>query len=168
MIHSQCYTSKQATAVSNWRPVEPLNGSEGCSIPEAQQRSFKWKRRDLTPTVDGLKNSSFFDAQPGQEGLRVAHFPRAISIPNPSCAHTTGKRQKRPSGKNLAHRMEDFRYGSLLGDRRRGGVQVTPFVVGPAVPHSYATRTEDLKEACRSAFTPFPSGFCLRESQVAH
>jgi aspartate aminotransferase len=62
----------------------------------------------------------------------------------PSCAGTMGKTA--PSGKTLAT-DEDF-VTELLEAEGVAVVQGTPFGVGPAFRISYATKTEDLEEAC--------------------
>jgi len=63
----------------------------------------------------------------------------------PSCAGTIGKTA--PSGKKLSN-DEDF-VTELLESEGVAVVQGTPFGVGPAFRISYATKTEDLEEACR-------------------
>ena len=63
----------------------------------------------------------------------------------PSCAGTIGKTA--PTGKKLAT-DEDF-VTELLEAEGVAVVQGTAFGLGPAFRISYATRTEDLEEACR-------------------
>ena len=63
----------------------------------------------------------------------------------PSCAGTMGKTA--PTGKKLAT-DEDF-VTELLEAEGVAVVQGTAFGLGPAFRISYATKTEDLEEACR-------------------
>ena len=84
------------------------------------------------------------DAEPG-EGVSSARGRKARLYVYPSCADTIGK--KAPSGKKLAT-DEDF-VTELLEAEGVAVVQGTPFGLGPAFRISYATKTEDLEEACR-------------------
>ena len=63
----------------------------------------------------------------------------------PSCARTIGKTA--PSGKRL-ERDDDF-VTELLEAEGVAVVQGSAFGAGPAFRISYATKTEDLEEACR-------------------
>ena len=63
----------------------------------------------------------------------------------PSCAGAMGRAA--PSGKKLGS-DEDF-VTELLDTEGVAVVQGTPFGIGPAFRISYATKTEDLEEACR-------------------
>src|SRR5213075_3123909 len=63
----------------------------------------------------------------------------------PSCAGTMGKTTA--GGKKLG--TDEDVVTELLETEGVAVVQGTPFGVGPAFRISYATRTEDLEEACR-------------------
>jgi len=128
MIQSQ--STSNPTAVSQWAAVEALNGPKDF-IPK-HNKIFK-ERRDLC--VSMLNQAKGLEC-PRPEGAFYVY---------PSCAGTIGK--KAPSGKKLAT-DEDF-VTELLESEGVAVVQGTPFGVGPAFRISYATKTEDLEEACR-------------------
>ncbi|MBV8840540.1 MAG: pyridoxal phosphate-dependent aminotransferase [Alphaproteobacteria bacterium] len=128
MIQSQ--STSNPTAVSQWAAVEALNGPQDF-IPK-HNKIFK-ERRDLC--VSMLNQAKGIEC-PRPEGAFYVY---------PSCAGTIGK--KAPSGKKLAT-DEDF-VTELLESEGVAVVQGTPFGVGPAFRISYATKTEDLEEACR-------------------
>jgi len=128
MIQSQ--STSNPTAVSQWAAVEALNGPKDF-IPK-HNAIFK-ERRDL---VVSMLNQAKGIECPRPEGAFYVY---------PSCAGTIGK--KAPSGKQLAT-DEDF-VTELLESEGVAVVQGTPFGVGPAFRISYATKTEDLEEACR-------------------
>ena len=128
MIQSQ--STSNPTAVSQWAAVEALDGPHDY-IPK-HNAIFK-ERRDL---VVSMLNQAKGIECPRPEGAFYVY---------PSCAGTIGK--KAPSGKKLGT-DEDF-VSELLDAEGVAVVQGTPFGVGPAFRISYATKTDDLEEACR-------------------
>lgn len=128
MIQSQ--STSNPPAVSQWASVEALNGPQDF-IPK-HNKIFK-DRRDLC--VSMLNQS---------KGLHCPK-PEGAFYVYPSCAGTMGRTA--PSGKKLAT-DEDF-VTELLEAEGVAVVQGTPFGLGPAFRISYATKTEDLEEACR-------------------
>src|SRR5437588_1801561 len=128
MIQSQ--STSNPTAVSQWAAVEALDGPKDF-IPK-HNKVFK-ERRDL---VVSMLNQAKGIECPRPEGAFYVY---------PSCAGTMGKTT--PSGKKLGN-DEDF-VTELLETEGVAVVQGTPFGVGPAFRISYATKTEDLEEACR-------------------
>jgi aspartate aminotransferase len=128
MIQSQ--STSNPTAVSQWAAVEALDGPQDF-IPK-HNAIFK-ERRDLCV---GMLNQAKGIKCPKPEGAFYVY---------PSCAGTIGKTA--PSGKKLATDL-DF-VTELLETEGVAVVQGTPFGVGPAFRISYATKTEDLEEACR-------------------
>jgi aspartate aminotransferase len=128
MIQSQ--STSNPSAVSQWAAVEALNGVQDF-IPK-HNAIFK-ERRDLC--VSMLNQS---------RGLKCP-MPEGAFYVYPSCAGTIGRTA--PSGKKL-ETDEDF-VTELLEAEGVAVVQGTPFGVGPAFRISYATKTEDLEEACR-------------------
>ena len=128
MIQSQ--STSNPSAVSQWAAVEALNGVQDF-IPK-HNAIFK-ERRDLC--VSMLNQS---------RGLKCP-TPEGAFYVYPSCAGAIGRTA--PSGKKL-ETDEDF-VTELLEAEGVAVVQGTPFGVGPAFRISYATKTEDLEEACR-------------------
>jgi len=128
MIQSQSTTNP--AAVSQWAAVEALNGPKDF-IPK-HNKIFK-ERRDLVVSMLNQAN-----------GLKCP-TPEGAFYVYPSCAGTIGKTA--PSGKKLAG-DEDF-VTELLETEGVAVVQGTAFGLGPAFRISYATKTEDLEEACR-------------------
>ena len=128
MIQSQ--STSNPSAVSQWAAVEALNGVQDF-IPK-HNAIFK-ERRDLC--VSMLNQS---------RGLKCP-TPEGAFYVYPSCAGTIGRTT--PSSKKL-ETDEDF-VTELLEAEGVAVVQGTPFGVGPAFRISYATKTEDLEEACR-------------------
>jgi aspartate aminotransferase len=128
MIQSQ--STSNPTAVSQWAAVEALDGPKDF-IPK-HNAIFK-ERRDLC--VSMLNQAKGLEC-PRPEGAFYVY---------PSCAGTIGKTA--PSGRRLGT-DEDF-VTELLESEGVAVVQGTPFGVGPAFRISYATKTEDLEEACR-------------------
>jgi aspartate aminotransferase len=128
LIQSQ--STSNPTAVSQWAAVEALDGPQDF-IPK-HNAVFK-ERRDL---VVSMLNQANGIKCPKPEGAFYVY---------PSCAGTMGKTA--PTGKKLAT-DEDF-VTELLDAEGVAVVQGTAFGVGPAFRISYATRTEDLEEACR-------------------
>ena len=128
MLQSQ--STSNPVAVSQWASVEALNGPQDF-IPK-HNAIFK-ERRDLCVSMLNQSN-----------GLKCPK-PEGAFYVYPSCAGTMGKTA--PSGKKLAT-DEDF-VTELLEAEGVAVVQGTPFGFGPAFRISYATKTEDLEEACR-------------------
>jgi aspartate aminotransferase len=128
MIQSQSTTNP--AAVSQWAAIEALNGPKDF-IPK-HNKIFK-ERRDL---VVSMLNQANGIKCPTPEGAFYVY---------PSCAGTIGKAA--PSGKKLAS-DEDF-VTELLETEGVAVVQGTAFGLGPAFRISYATKTEELEEACR-------------------
>src|SRR5882724_9580429 len=128
MIQSQ--STSNPTAVSQWAAVEALEGPQDFI---AKHNAIFKERRDLC--VSMLNQAKGLEC-PRPEGAFYVY---------PSCASTMGKTA--PSGKKLGT-DEDF-VTELLETEGVAVVQGTPFGVGPAFRISYATKTEDLEEACR-------------------
>jgi len=128
MIQSQ--STSNPPAVSQWASVEALDGPQ--DFIAKHNKIFK-ERRDLC--VSMLNQA---------RGLHCPK-PEGAFYVYPSCAGAIGKTA--PSGKTLAT-DEDF-VSELLETEGVAVVQGTPFGYGPAFRISYATKTEDLEEACR-------------------
>jgi aspartate aminotransferase len=128
MIQSQ--STSNPAAVSQWASVEALDGPQ--DFIAKHNKIFK-ERRDLCVSMLNQSN-----------GLQCPK-PEGAFYVYPSCAGTMGKTA--PSGKKLAS-DEDF-VTELLEAEGVAVVQGTPFGLGPAFRISYATKTEDLEEACR-------------------
>ena len=128
MIQSQ--STSNPAAVSQWAAVEALNGPQDF-IPK-HNKVFK-ERRDLVVSMLNQAN-----------GLKCP-MPEGAFYVYPSCAGTIGR--KASTGKTLAS-DEDF-VTELLEAEGVAVVQGTAFGLGPAFRISYATKTEDLEEACR-------------------
>ena len=128
MIQSQ--STSNPTAVSQWASVEALEGPQDF-IPR-HNKIFK-ERRDL---VVSMLNQA--------KGLRCPK-PEGAFYVYPSCADTIGKTAA--SGKQIAN-DEDF-VTELLEAEGVAVVHGSAFGLGPAFRISYATKTEDLEEACR-------------------
>jgi aspartate aminotransferase len=128
MIQSQ--STSNPTAVSQWAAVEALDGPQDF-IPK-HNKIFK-ERRDL---VVSMLNQA--------KGLKCPK-PEGAFYVYPSCADAIGKAS--PSGKTLAT-DEDF-VTELLEAEGVAVVHGSAFGLGPAFRISYATKTEDLEEACR-------------------
>src|ERR1700724_3208944 len=128
MIQSQ--TTSNPTAVAQWAAVEALEGPPDF-IPK-HNAIFK-ERRDLC--VSMLNQA---------RGI-LCPKPEGAFYLSPSCAGTMGRTA--PTGKELVA-DEDF-VSELLVTEGVAVVQGTPFGFGPAFRISYATKTEDVEEACR-------------------
>ena len=128
MLQSQ--STSNPVAVSQWASVEALNGPQDFI---AKHNAIFKERRDLCVSMLNQTN-----------GLKCPN-PEGAFYVYPSCAGTMGKTA--PSGKKLAT-DEDF-VTELLEAEGVAVVQGTPFGFGPAFRISYATKTEDLEEACR-------------------
>jgi aspartate aminotransferase len=128
MLQSQ--STSNPAAASQWASVEALNGPQDFI---AKHNAIFKERRDLCVSMLNQSN-----------GLKCPK-PEGAFYVYPSCAGTMGKTA--PSGKKLAT-DEDF-VSELLESEGVAVVQGTPFGYGPAFRISYATKTEDLEEACR-------------------
>ncbi|HET7682000.1 MAG TPA: pyridoxal phosphate-dependent aminotransferase [Xanthobacteraceae bacterium] len=128
MIQSQ--STSNPTAVSQWASVEALDGPQDF-IPR-HNKIFK-ERRDL---VVSMLNQA--------KGLKCPK-PEGAFYVYPSCADAIGKTAA--SGKQIAN-DEDF-VTELLEAEGVAVVHGSAFGLGPAFRISYATKTEDLEEACR-------------------
>jgi aspartate aminotransferase len=128
MIQSQ--STSNPAAVSQWASVEALNGPQ--DFIAKHNKIFK-ERRDL---VVSMLNQANGIKCPTPEGAFYVY---------PSCAGTMGKTA--PTGKKLTT-DEDF-VTELLEAEGVAVVQGAAFGLGPAFRISYATKTEDLEEACR-------------------
>jgi aspartate aminotransferase len=128
MLQSQ--STSNPTAVSQWASVEALDGPQDFI---AQHNKIFKERRDLC--VSMLNQA---------KGLHCPK-PEGAFYVYPSCAGAIGKTA--PTGKRIES-DQDF-VTELLEAEGVAVVQGTPFGYGPAFRISYATRTEDLEEACR-------------------
>jgi aspartate aminotransferase len=128
MIQSQSTTNP--AAASQWAAVEALNGPQDFI---AKHNTIFKERRDLC--VSMLNQAS---------GIKCP-MPEGAFYVYPSCEGTMGKTA--PSGKKLGS-DEDF-VTELLEAEGVAVVHGSAFGLGPAFRISYATRTEDLEEACR-------------------
>jgi aspartate aminotransferase len=128
MIQSQSTTNP--AAASQWAAVEALNGPQDFI---AKHNKIFQERRDLV--VSMLNQAS---------GIKCP-MPEGAFYVYPSCAGTMGKTT--PGGKTLAT-DEDF-VSELLEAEGVAVVHGSAFGLGPAFRISYATKTEDLEDACR-------------------
>jgi aspartate aminotransferase len=126
----QSQSTSNPAAVSQWASVEALNGPQ--DFIAKHNKIFK-ERRDL---VVSMLNQATGIKCPTPEGAFYVY---------PSCAGCMGKTV--PTGKKLAS-DQDF-VTELLEAEGVAVVQGTAFGLGPAFRISYATKTEDLEEACR-------------------
>jgi aspartate aminotransferase len=133
LIKAMATLQSQAThapcSISQWAAVEALDGPQDF-IPK-HNKVFK-ERRDL---VVGMLNQA--------KGI-ICPKPEGAFYVFPSCAGTIGKAA--PSGRTLA--SDDDFVTELLDAEGVAVVQGSAFGCGPAFRISYATRTEDLEEAC--------------------
>ena len=127
MLQSQSTTNP--AAVSQWAAVEALNGPQ--DFIAAHNKVFK-ERRDL---VVSMLNQASGIKCPTPEGAFYVY---------PSCEGTMGRTA--PSGKKLAT-DEDF-VTELLEAEGVAVVHGSAFGLGPAFRISYATKQDDLEEAC--------------------
>src|SRR5262244_3128985 len=130
MATLQSQSTTNANAAAQWASVAALDGPQDF-IPKHNQ-VFK-ERRDLCV---GMLNQS--------KGLKCPK-PEGAFYVYPSCAGTIGRTA--PSGHKLVT-DEDF-VTELLEAEGVAVVQGTPFGFGPAFRISYATKTEEVEEACR-------------------
>src|SRR5215813_9742571 len=128
MIQSQ--STSNPTAVAQWAAVEALDGPK--DFIAKHNKIFK-ERRDLCVS---MLNQARGIQCPKPEGAFYVY---------PSCAGTIGRTA--PTGHKLVT-DEDF-VTELLEAEGVAVVQGTPFGFGPAFRISYATKTEDVEEACR-------------------
>jgi len=128
MIQSQ--STSNPTAVSQWAALEALEGPQDFI---ARHNVIFKERRDLCVS---MLNQARGIQCPKPEGAFYVY---------PSCAGTIGRTA--PTGKELAT-DQDF-VTELLEAEGVAVVQGTPFGFGPAFRISYATKTEDVEEACR-------------------
>ncbi|HWV51108.1 pyridoxal phosphate-dependent aminotransferase, partial [Pseudorhodoplanes sp.] len=128
MLQSQ--STSNPSAVSQWAAVEALEGPQ--DFIAANNKVFK-ERRDL---VVSMLNQANGIKCPTPEGAFYVY---------PSCAGTIGRTA--PTGKVLKT-DEDF-VTELLEAEGVAVVQGSAFGLGPAFRISYATKTEDLDEACQ-------------------
>ena len=128
MLQSQ--STSNPAAVSQWASVEALEGPQDFI---AKHNAIFKERRDLC--VSMLNQA---------KGLHCPK-PEGAFYVYPSCKDAIGRTA--PSGKKL-ETDEDF-VTELLEAEGVAVVQGTPFGYGPAFRISYATKTEDLEEACR-------------------
>jgi aspartate aminotransferase len=130
MATIQSQSTSNPTAVSQWAAVEALDGPQ--DFIAKHNKSFK-ERRDLVVSMLNQANGIHC---PKPEGAFYVY---------PSCAGTIGRTAS--TGKKLVS-DEDF-VTELLEAEGVAVVQGTAFGLGPAFRISYATKTEDLEEACR-------------------
>jgi aspartate aminotransferase len=130
MATIQSQSTSNPTAVSQWAAVEALDGPQ--DFISEHNAIFK-ERRDLCVS---MLNQARGIHCPKPEGAFYVY---------PSCAGTIGRIA--PTGNKLAT-DEDF-VTELLEAEGVAVVQGTPFGFGPAFRISYATKTEDVEEACR-------------------
>ena len=128
MIQSQ--STSNPTAVSQWAALEALDGPQDFI---AKHNAIFKERRDLCVS---MLNQARGIQCPKPEGAFYVY---------PSCAGTIGRTA--PTGHKLVT-DEDF-VTELLEAEGVAVVQGTPFGFGPAFRISYATKTEDVEEACR-------------------
>ncbi len=128
MIQSQ--STSNPAAVSQWAALEALTGPQDFI---AKHNAIFKQRRDLVVSMLNQAN-----------GIKCPTPDGAFYV-YPSCAGTIGKTA--PSGNKIAT-DEDF-VTELLEAEGVAVVQGAAFGQGPAFRISYATKTEDLEEACR-------------------
>ena len=129
MIQSQ--STSNPTAISQWAAVEALDGPQDFI---AKHNAIFKERRDLVRV----------DAQPGATASSArSRRARSTSIrpaPAPSA------RPRRPARSSRPTRISS---PSCWRPRASRWCRARPFGLGPAFRISYATKTEDLEEACR-------------------
>jgi len=130
MATIQSQSTTNPAAVSQWASVEALTGPK--DFIAKHNKIFK-ERRDLV--VSMLNQAS---------GIKCP-MPDGAFYVYPSCAGTMGRTA--PTGTKLSS-DQDF-VTELLEAEGVAVVQGTAFGLGPNFRISYATKTEDLEEACR-------------------
>lgn len=126
----QSQSTSNPCSISQWAALEALDGPQ--DFIARHNKVFK-ERRDL---VVAMLNQAKGITCPKPEGAFYVY---------PSCAGTVGRTT--PSGKTIAT-DEDF-VTELLEAEGVAVVHGSAFGSGPAFRISYATKTEDLEEACR-------------------
>jgi aspartate aminotransferase len=126
----QSQSTSNPTSISQWAAVEALDGPQ--DFIAKHNKVFK-ERRDL---VVSMLNQANGIQCPKPEGAFYVY---------PFCKGTIGKTT--PSGKKIEN-DEDF-VTELLDAEGVAVVQGSAFGLGPAFRISYATKTENLEEACR-------------------
>jgi aspartate aminotransferase len=129
MATLQSQSTTNPNAIAQWAAVEALEGPQ--DFIAEHNRVFK-ERRDLC--VSMLNQA---------KGLNCPKPDGAFYV-YPTCAGTIAKTA--PSGRKI-NSDEDF-VTELLEQEGVAVVQGTAFGLGPAFRISYATKTEDLEEAC--------------------
>jgi aspartate aminotransferase len=130
MATIQSQSTSNPNSIAQWASVEALDGPQDF-IPR-NNAVFK-DRRDLVVSMLNQAN-----------GLHCPK-PEGAFYVYPSCSGAIGKAA--PSGTKI---MNDEQFVTeLLETEGVAVVQGTPFGLGPAFRISYATKTEDLEEACR-------------------
>jgi aspartate aminotransferase len=130
MATIQSQSTSNPTSISQWAAVEALDGPQ--DFIAKHNKVFK-ERRDL---VVSMLNQANGIQCPKPEGAFYVY---------PFCKGAIGKTA--PSGKKIAN-DEDF-VTELLEAEGVAVVQGSAFGLGPAFRISYATKTENLEEACR-------------------
>jgi aspartate aminotransferase len=126
----QSQSTSNPTSISQWAAVEALDGPQ--DFIAKHNKVFK-ERRDL---VVSMLNQAKGIQCPKPEGAFYVY---------PFCTGAIGRTA--PSGKKIAG-DEDF-VAELLEAEGVAVVQGSAFGLGPAFRISYATKTENLEEACR-------------------
>ena len=129
MATLQSQSTTNPTSIAQYAAIEALNGPQDF-IPKFAE-IFR-ERRDLVVSMLNQAN-----------GIKCP-MPEGAFYVYPSCQGTMGKTT--PGGKKLES-DEDF-VTELLEAEGVAVVQGTAFGLGPAFRISYATKTEDLEEAC--------------------
>jgi aspartate aminotransferase len=130
MATLQSQSTTNPNSIAQWAAVEALDGPQ--DFIAEHNRVFK-ERRDLC--VSMLNQA---------KGLHCLK-PEGAFYVYPTCQDAIGKTA--PSGRRMAS-DEDF-VTELLDQEGVAVVQGTAFGLGPAFRISYATKTEDLEDACR-------------------
>ena len=130
MATIQSQSTSNPTSISQWAALEALDGPQ--DFIAKHNKVFK-ERRDL---VVSMLNQAKGIQCPKPEGAFYVY---------PFCKGAIGKTA--PSGKEIAN-DEDF-VTELLEAEGVAVVQGSAFGLGPAFRISYATKTENLEEACR-------------------
>jgi aspartate aminotransferase len=130
MATIQSQSTSNPTSISQWAAVEALDGPQ--DFIAKHNKVFK-ERRDL---VVSMLNQANGIQCPKPEGAFYVY---------PFCKGAIGKTA--PSGKKIEN-DEDF-VSELLEAEGVAVVQGSAFGLGPAFRISYATKTENLEEACR-------------------
>src|SRR5437588_262535 len=130
MATVQSQSTTNPNAIAQWAAVEALEGPQDFI---AKHNAVFKERRDLCVS---MLNQARGIQCPKPDGAFYVY---------PSCAGTMGRTA--PTGRQLQN-DQDF-VSELLEAEGVAVVQGTPFGFGPAFRMSYATKTEDVEEACR-------------------